>query len=63
MDDWLRAERELERGALHEAFRAALLLTATPEAAEYAVLGGIAALEFGVFVTPLIQATSARRSP
>jgi hypothetical protein len=33
--------------ALEEAFRAALLLTGSMEAAEYAVLGGIAALESG----------------
>jgi hypothetical protein len=32
---------------LVEAFRAALLVTASAEAAEQAVLGGIAALEFG----------------
>ncbi len=33
--------------ALYEASRAALLITASAEAAEYAVLRGIAALEFG----------------
>jgi hypothetical protein len=33
--------------ALYEAFRAALLLTASAEAAEHAVLGGIAELESG----------------
>ena len=33
--------------SLEEAFRAALLLTGSPEAAEYAVMCGITALEFG----------------
>jgi hypothetical protein len=33
--------------AVDEAFRAAFLLTGSAEAAEYAVLDGIAALEFG----------------
>jgi len=42
----MTAKSEASR-ALYEAFRAALLLTASAEAAEHAVLGGIAALEFG----------------
>src|SRR5260370_38802901 len=42
----MTAKSEASR-AVSEAFRAALLLTAGAEAAENAVLGGIAALEFG----------------
>jgi hypothetical protein len=42
----MRVEKETLK-ALVEAFRAALLLTGSAEAAENAVLGGIAALEFG----------------
>ena len=42
----MTAKSEASR-ALEEAFRAALLLTASAEAAEHAVLGGIAASEFG----------------
>jgi hypothetical protein len=42
----MRVEREILK-SLVDAFRAALLLTGSAEAAESAVLGGIAASEFG----------------
>jgi hypothetical protein len=55
----MTAERESSK-ALEEAFRAALLLTGNPEAAEYAVLGGIAALELGHIADDVLLVETAK---
>jgi hypothetical protein len=55
----MTAERESSK-ALEEAFRAALMLTGCQEAAEYAVLGGITALEFGHIADDILLVETAK---
>jgi len=55
----MTAERVSSK-ALEEAFCAALLLTGSPEAAEYAVLGGITALELGHFADDVLLVETAK---
>jgi hypothetical protein len=55
----MTAERESSK-ALEKAFHAALLLTGSPEAAEYAVLGGITALELGHIAPDVLLVETAK---
>jgi hypothetical protein len=55
----MTAQRESSK-VLEEAFHAAFLLTGSREAAEYAVLGGITALEFGHIADDVLLVETAK---